>query len=44
MLSALVILFVVSLITFIVLRMIPGNPAQLMLGTDASKEMVDKLS
>ena len=44
MLSVLVILFVVSLITFIMLRMIPGNPAQLMLGTDASKEMVDKLS
>ena len=44
LLSALVILFVVSLITFVVLRMIPGNPAQLMLGTDASEEMIEKLS
>lgn len=41
--SALVILLVVSMITFLVLRMIPGDPAQLMLGTDASEELIQTL-
>lgn len=41
--SALIILVVVSMITFVVLRMIPGDPAQLMLGTDASQELIDTL-
>lgn len=41
--SALVILLVVSMITFMVLRMIPGDPAQLMLGTEASAELLETL-
>ncbi|NLY36155.1 MAG: ABC transporter permease [Tissierellia bacterium] len=41
--SAFVILIVVSMITFVVLRMIPGDPAQLMLGTDASEELIETL-
>lgn len=41
--SALVILLLVSMITFLVLRMIPGDPAQLMLGTDASQELIQTL-
>lgn len=41
--SALIILLVVSMITFVVLRMIPGDPAQLMLGTDASEELIETL-
>lgn len=42
--SSLVILLVVSMITFVVLRMIPGDAAQLMLGTDASPELIEALS
>lgn len=41
--SSIVVLFVVSIITFFVLMIIPGNPAQLILGTDATPEMVEDL-
>ena len=41
--SAIVVLFVVSIITFFVLMIIPGNPAQLILGTDATPEMIEDL-
>lgn len=41
--SSLVVLFVVSVITFFVLMIIPGNPAQLVLGTDATPEMIKEL-
>ena len=43
-LGALAVLLVVSFITFIVLMWIPGNPALLMLGTDATAEKVEALS
>ncbi|NLJ58880.1 MAG: ABC transporter permease [Tissierellia bacterium] len=42
--SSIVVLFVVSVITFFVLMIIPGNPAQLILGTDATAEMVADLT
>ena len=41
--SSIIVLFAVSLITFFVLMIIPGNPAQLILGTDATPEMVEDL-
>ena len=41
--SSIVVLFVVSVITFFVLMIIPGNPAQLILGTDATPEMIREL-
>lgn len=41
--SSIVVLLVVSIITFFVLMIIPGNPAQLILGTDATPEMIDTL-
>lgn len=41
--SSIVVLFVVSLITFFVLMIIPGNPAQLILGTDATPEAIAEL-
>lgn len=41
--SSLVVLLVVSIITFVVLMIIPGNPAQLILGTDATPEMIEEL-
>lgn len=41
--SSIIVLFAVSLITFFVLMIIPGNPAQLILGTDATPEMVEEL-
>lgn len=41
--SSLVILLVVSMITFFVLMIIPGNPAQLILGTDATAEAIEDL-
>ena len=36
LLSAIAVLFVVSLITFVVLLCIPGDPAQLILGVEAT--------
>ena len=42
--SSIVVLFVVSIITFFVLMIIPGNPAQLILGTDATIEMIEELN
>ena len=42
--SSLVVLLVVSIITFFVLMIIPGNPAQLILGTDATPEAIAELS
>jgi peptide/nickel transport system permease protein len=41
--SSIVVLLVVSIITFFVLMIIPGNPAQLILGTDATPEMIEEL-
>lgn len=41
--SSIVVLFVVSVITFSVLMIIPGNPAELILGTDATPEMIKDL-
>ena len=38
--SSIVVLLVVSIITFFVLMIIPGNPAQLILGTDATPEAI----
>jgi peptide/nickel transport system permease protein len=42
--SSILVLFVVSIITFFVLMIIPGNPAQLILGTDATPEAIAELS
>lgn len=41
--SSIVVLLVVSIITFVVLMIIPGDPAQLILGTDATPEMIADL-
>ncbi len=41
--SSIIVLLVVSMITFFVLMIIPGNPAQLILGTEATPEMVEEL-
>ncbi len=41
--SSIVVLFVVSIIAFAVLIIIPGDPAQLILGTEATPEMVEDL-
>ena len=41
LLSAIAVLFVVSLITFVVLLCIPGDPAQLILGVEATPEKVE---
>ena len=41
--SSVVVLLVVSVITFAVLMIIPGDPAQLILGTEATPEMVEDL-
>lgn len=41
--SSIVVLFVVSIITFFVLMIIPGNPAQLILGADATPEAIQEL-
>lgn len=41
--SSIVVLFAVSIITFFVLMIIPGDPAQLILGTDATPEMIEDL-
>lgn len=43
LLSAIAVLFVVSLITFVVLLCIPGDPAQLILGVEATPEKVEAL-
>ena len=43
LLSAIAVLFVVSLITFVVLLYIPGDPAQLILGVEATPEKVEAL-
>ena len=41
--SSIVVLFVVSIITFAVLMIIPGDPAQLILGTEATPDVVQEL-
>jgi len=41
--SSIIVLLVVSIITFSVLMIIPGDPAQLILGTEATPEMVEDL-
>jgi peptide/nickel transport system permease protein len=41
--SSVVVMLVVSIITFAVLMIIPGDPAQLILGTEATPEMVSEL-
>lgn len=43
LLSAVAVLFVVTLITFYVLRVIPGDPAMLIMGTDATPEKLEEL-
>ena len=43
LLSALAVLFFVSLITFLALEAIPGSRAELMLGTDATEEKIEML-
>ena len=43
LLSAIAVLFVVSLIPFVVLLCIPGDPAQLILGVEATPEKVEAL-
>ena len=43
LLSAIAVLFVVSLITFVDLLCIPGDPAQLILGVEATPEKVEAL-
>lgn len=43
LLSAIAVLFVVSLIKFVVLLCIPGDPAQLILGVEATPEKVEAL-
>ncbi len=42
--SSIVVLFAVSVITFFVLMIIPGDPAQLILGTDATPDMIKDLN
>lgn len=42
--AALVVLAVVSVLTFIALRVVPGNPATLILGLEASPDAVEALS
>lgn len=42
--AALVVLVVVSIMTFVVLRVLPGNPATLVLGLEATPERVAALS
>ncbi len=42
--AALVVLVVVSIMTFVVLRVLPGNPAALVLGLEATPERVAALS
>lgn len=41
--SSIVVLFVVSIITFVVLMIIPGNPAELVLGTEATPDSIAQL-
>lgn len=41
--SSIVVLLVVSMITFFVLMIIPGDPAELILGTDATPQMIEDL-
>lgn len=41
--SALLVLLIVSIITFAVLMIIPGDPAQLVLGTEATQEKLSEL-
>jgi len=41
--SSIVVLLVVSIITFVVLMIIPGDPAQLILGTEATPQMLEDL-
>ena len=39
----LVTLFVISIVTFWLFHIVPGDPAQMMLGTSASQEQLEKL-
>ncbi len=41
--GAVIVLFLVSIITFMVLMILPGDPAQLILGTEATPDMVEDL-
>lgn len=41
--SAIIVLFVVSLITFILLKLVPGDPAMLILGTEVTPESLAAL-
>lgn len=41
--GSILVLFVVSIITFMVLMIIPGDPAQLILGTEAAPDVIQEL-
>ena len=43
MISLLIILWLVSFLTFFLLQVIPGDPAQLILGIEASPEALDSI-
>jgi len=43
LMNGLIVLFIISLITYWVLMVIPGDPALLILGTDATPEAVERL-
>jgi len=42
-LLSIVVLLLVSLMTFFLLHIMPGDPASIMLGVDASQERIDSL-
>lgn len=44
LISAIPVLFIVAVMVFALIHMIPGNPAAVMLGSDATQEEIDALS
>lgn len=43
LLSVIPVLFIVSVMTFLIIHLIPGDPASVMLGSDATREQVENL-
>src|SRR5665647_682787 len=43
LLQTIIVIFIVSFITFSLLHILPGDPAQIMLGLDATQEQIDAL-